>query len=80
MDVSKYLTVVDAAKAIGVSRWWVYRLAKKYNWRTETILGKRVYLKRDVMKTPVSRERRAEGQRQRYMNKSKSDEANQQSD
>lgn len=78
MDVSKYLTVLDAAKELGVSRWWVYRLAKKYNWRTENILGKRVYFKRDVLKTPDSKERRAEGQHQRYKKQqTKSDEADQ---
>lgn len=69
MDVSKYMTVLDAAEHLNITRWWVYRLAKRYNWRQETVLGKRVYLKRDVLRTPDEKHRRAEGQYMRYRNK-----------
>lgn len=45
-----YLTVDDAATRLGIGRAYFYRLANRYNWGYELLLGKRLYRRSDIDK------------------------------
>ena len=66
MNPDNYVQASEAVKILGVTRQWFYTLKRKYNYRTQVLFGKTVYLRRDIERTPSSATRRSEAQRERW--------------
>lgn len=64
-ELNDWMTVKEAMEYLEVSRWYLYQLFERYQWRTQKLGAARLFHRADVEATPSADERKSAGYEQR---------------